>query len=261
MTDQPSAVLAPRDDAPTGPPDAGSRGRAWRQRLSLGRYTGVVVALVVVAVYLTITEPVFLTWDNLMNIVKSNSVIFVLAMGATFVVISGGIDLSVGRGDDRCLDDLRACPARGLVARARAARGTRVRARHRSGERRPHRQGAHLLPRRDARRAVDLVELRPGGQRRADRVGLHRDGVRPDQELRQRRRRADPAPADLRRPPRALRRRRAALHGVRAGALRDGLQPGGGPAERHQHLAASSSRSTRSRASRPAWPRSSRWAA
>jgi ribose transport system permease protein len=95
MTDQPSAVLAPRDDAPTGPPDAGSRGRAWRQRLSLGRYTGVVVALVVVAVYLTITEPVFLTWENLMNIVKSNSVIFVLAMGATFVVISGGIDLSV----------------------------------------------------------------------------------------------------------------------------------------------------------------------
>ena len=46
-------------------------------------------------VYLTITEPVFLTWDNLMNIVKSNSVIFVLAIGATFVVISGGIDLSI----------------------------------------------------------------------------------------------------------------------------------------------------------------------
>jgi ribose transport system permease protein len=65
------------------------------QNLSLGRYTGVVVALLLVAVYLTITEPVFLTWDNLMNIVKSNSVIFVLAIGATFVVISGGIDLSV----------------------------------------------------------------------------------------------------------------------------------------------------------------------
>jgi len=63
--------------------------------LSLGRYTGVVVALLVVAIYLTITEPVFLTWDNLMNIVKANSVIFVLAIGATFVVISGGIDLSV----------------------------------------------------------------------------------------------------------------------------------------------------------------------
>jgi len=94
MTDQQSAVLAPRGDAPGGRPEAESPARKWTQSLSLGRYTGVVVALLVVAIYLTITEPVFLTWDNLMNIVKSNSVIFVLAIGATFVVISGGIDLS-----------------------------------------------------------------------------------------------------------------------------------------------------------------------
>ena len=94
MTDQQSAVLAPRGDAPSGRPEAESPARKWTQSLSLGRYTGVVVALLVVAIYLTITEPVFLTWDNLMNIVKSNSVIFVLAIGATFVVISGGIDLS-----------------------------------------------------------------------------------------------------------------------------------------------------------------------
>ena len=68
--------------------------RPWFRRVSLGRYTGVVVALVLVGLYLTLTQSVFLTWDNLMNIVKSNSVIFVLAVGATFVVISGGIDLS-----------------------------------------------------------------------------------------------------------------------------------------------------------------------
>ena len=37
----------------------------------------------------------FGTWDNLMNIVKANSVMFVLAIGATFVIISAGIDLSV----------------------------------------------------------------------------------------------------------------------------------------------------------------------
>jgi len=64
-------------------------------RLVLGRYTGLLVALVAVGVYLTLTEDVFLTWDNLMNIGKSNSVVFVLAIGATFVVISGGIDLSI----------------------------------------------------------------------------------------------------------------------------------------------------------------------
>jgi ribose transport system permease protein len=64
-------------------------------RFVLGRYTGLLAALVAVGVYLTLTEDVFLTWDNLMNIGKSNSVVFVLAIGATLVVISGGIDLSI----------------------------------------------------------------------------------------------------------------------------------------------------------------------
>jgi ribose transport system permease protein len=63
--------------------------------LARGRHRGLLVALVVVAVYLTLTEDVFLTWDNLMNVVKSNSVVFVLAIGATVVVISAGIDLSI----------------------------------------------------------------------------------------------------------------------------------------------------------------------
>jgi ribose transport system permease protein len=61
----------------------------------MARYAGVLVSLVVVCVYLSITQDVFLTWDNLTNIAKSNSVVFVLAIGATFVVISAGIDLSI----------------------------------------------------------------------------------------------------------------------------------------------------------------------
>ena len=60
----------------------------------MGRYAGVLVALVLLCVYLSITQDVFLTWDNLKNIGKSNSVVLVLAIGATFVVISAGIDLS-----------------------------------------------------------------------------------------------------------------------------------------------------------------------
>lgn len=64
------------------------------EALSLGRYAGVIVALVVVALALTITQDSFLTWDNMKNIIGANSVILILALGATFVVISGGIDLS-----------------------------------------------------------------------------------------------------------------------------------------------------------------------
>jgi ribose/xylose/arabinose/galactoside ABC-type transport system permease subunit len=60
----------------------------------MARNFGVLVALVLVCVYLSIAQDAFLTWDNLTNIVKANSVVFVLAIGATFVVISAGIDLS-----------------------------------------------------------------------------------------------------------------------------------------------------------------------
>jgi len=61
----------------------------------MGRHAGVLVALVLVCVYLSLTQDVFLTWGNLTNIAKSNTVVFVLAIGATFVVISAGIDLSI----------------------------------------------------------------------------------------------------------------------------------------------------------------------
>jgi ribose transport system permease protein len=64
------------------------------EALSLGRYAGVIVALIVVAVVLTITQGTFLTWDNMKNIIAANSVILILGLGATFVVITAGIDLS-----------------------------------------------------------------------------------------------------------------------------------------------------------------------
>jgi ribose transport system permease protein len=65
------------------------------RRLPLGRCTGVVLALVIVAVYLSLTQPAFLTWANFKNIIGANTVTFALAMGATFVIITGCIDLSV----------------------------------------------------------------------------------------------------------------------------------------------------------------------
>ena len=60
------------------------------------RYAGALVSLIVISIFLYLYQPVFLTWPNLMNIVKSNSVAFILALGATFVVISGTVDLSFG---------------------------------------------------------------------------------------------------------------------------------------------------------------------
>jgi len=79
---------------PAGEPGAKPSLATTLERLSLGRYAGVLVALFGVAIYLTITQDTFLTWDNMKNIIGANSVILVLALGATFVVITAGIDLS-----------------------------------------------------------------------------------------------------------------------------------------------------------------------
>ncbi len=54
---------------------------------------GVLIALVILFSVLT---PLFLTWDNLLNILLATTVIGLLAMTASFVIGSAGLDLSVG---------------------------------------------------------------------------------------------------------------------------------------------------------------------
>lgn len=60
------------------------------------RYLGVGAALVVLVVVLAVTQENFLTYANIMNILRTNAVLFVVAVGLTFVIISAGLDLSVG---------------------------------------------------------------------------------------------------------------------------------------------------------------------
>ncbi|HSW41164.1 MAG TPA: ABC transporter permease [Patescibacteria group bacterium] len=53
-------------------------------------------ALVILFVFFSLIAPPFRTWDNFVSILLATAVNGVLAMGVTFVIISGGIDLSVG---------------------------------------------------------------------------------------------------------------------------------------------------------------------
>lgn len=53
-------------------------------------------ALIVIFVVLSIVAPSFLTADNLFNLGSQTSVNAVMAVGVTLVIITGGIDLSVG---------------------------------------------------------------------------------------------------------------------------------------------------------------------
>src|SRR3712207_3006936 len=71
----------------------------WRSRLGRAgevRNIGLLVVLGVLAAVGAATSENFLTGDNLRNILVSSSVIGVVTVGATFVIIGGGIDPSVG---------------------------------------------------------------------------------------------------------------------------------------------------------------------
>ena len=60
------------------------------------RYAAVLVLLVGIFVVLSLTQANFFTRANIENLLTSVSILFVVSMGMTFVVLTAGIDLSVG---------------------------------------------------------------------------------------------------------------------------------------------------------------------
>lgn len=54
------------------------------------------LGLVLLSVILSILSPYFLTTDNLLSIALQTAIIAIIALGQVYVIISGGIDLSVG---------------------------------------------------------------------------------------------------------------------------------------------------------------------
>ncbi|MGI6687134.1 MAG: ABC transporter permease [Christensenellales bacterium] len=67
-----------------------------RKISSSNNILGILLALVMLCLNLAIASNVFLTASNLLNVLQQVSINFVIAIGMTFVIISGGIDLSVG---------------------------------------------------------------------------------------------------------------------------------------------------------------------
>jgi ribose transport system permease protein len=60
------------------------------------RRFGTLVGLLLLCAVLWVLTPHFLTVSNLLNIIQQTSINAIVAAGMTFVIISGGIDLSVG---------------------------------------------------------------------------------------------------------------------------------------------------------------------
>ncbi len=67
-----------------------------RKIASANNIFGILIALIMLCLNLAIASNVFLTASNLLNVLQQVSINFVIAIGMTFVIISGGIDLSVG---------------------------------------------------------------------------------------------------------------------------------------------------------------------
>jgi len=65
----------------------------WRWLNTLGPLLGLII---VFAIFAVIAPPSFRTWRNLEMIARQTAIVGVAALGMTLVIISGGIDLSVG---------------------------------------------------------------------------------------------------------------------------------------------------------------------
>jgi ribose transport system permease protein len=77
--------------------DTSNASQSFLKRLNISwRDMGTVVGLIILVIVFSSTTDVFLTQRNLINILQQSSINACIAIGMTLVIISGGIDLSVG---------------------------------------------------------------------------------------------------------------------------------------------------------------------
>jgi ribose transport system permease protein len=67
-----------------------------RRRFDIRERAGTGVTLALIFAYFAITEPSFLTVDNVENVLRTNMPVLLAAIGMTFVIIGRGLDLSIG---------------------------------------------------------------------------------------------------------------------------------------------------------------------
>jgi ribose transport system permease protein len=92
--------LTPREAAKTSPSKAISSPRPKVRVKTLGdvtgRESGALIVLLVAFGALTLASPDFLTGNNLANLARQVAIFGILAIGQLMVILTGGIDLSVG---------------------------------------------------------------------------------------------------------------------------------------------------------------------
>lgn len=95
MSEQ-AVSLSPTKPSPYWPVWAGQAGRWYWRMLVERRYLFVLMLLLLVGAFLSLSTNTFLASNNLFNIARACSWIAIAAFGESMVIIIGGIDLSVG---------------------------------------------------------------------------------------------------------------------------------------------------------------------
>ena len=75
---------------------AKARTQPKRDWVAIAGQFGAVIVLIVICIVFAILEPNFLSERNIFNVLRQVSIYGILAVGMTFVILTGGIDLSVG---------------------------------------------------------------------------------------------------------------------------------------------------------------------
>jgi len=75
---------------------SGAAGGSAQVLASHAQKYGILIALIVACIFLTFANEYFLTGRNILNVLRQTSINGILAIGMTFVILTRGIDLSVG---------------------------------------------------------------------------------------------------------------------------------------------------------------------
>lgn len=84
---------------PVDPPQGGDGRTSWRSRagsLHEIRRLGILLPFIVLFIYLSFANSAFATKTNMLNILDQQSAVLIIGAAGTLVLVSGGIDLSVG---------------------------------------------------------------------------------------------------------------------------------------------------------------------
>ena len=66
------------------------------KNLKLGRESGIIAALMIMVIIFSFIDPIYLSSDNIVDIIKQSTINGLLGIGITLAIITGGIDLSIG---------------------------------------------------------------------------------------------------------------------------------------------------------------------